>query len=193
MNGFDEAAFLQDYAKHPDKAFRQLMDGFRDRVFLFCLRVAPGRSEAEDLAQETFIRIWKGLPRFRSESSLSTWIYHIAWNVCASFLERKGHSDEFTPITEEEVEGKEMHFNVSHIDSGIKQFENQQFISTIFKSLPAGQRLTLTLYYLQEQSYEEIAKVTGWPLGTVKATLHRAKEKMRQLAYEELRMTESAA
>lgn len=188
MSSFDEAAFLREWPIRPERAFRQLMDAFRDRVFVFCLRVAPGRAEAEDLAQEVFIRAWKGLERFRGESSLSTWIYHIAWNVCASYIERKGHAEEMTPFTEEEAEGRETPLQLSTDDPGFKQFENRQFLESLFSSLPAAQRLALTLYYLQEQSYEEIADVTGWPLGTVKATLHRAKERMKRLALEEMRL-----
>jgi RNA polymerase sigma-70 factor, ECF subfamily len=188
MSTFDEAAFLREWPTRPELAFRQLMDGFRDRIFLFCLRVAPGRSEAEDLAQEVFIRAWKGLARFRGDSSLSTWMYHIAWNVCATYIERKGHAVDLVPFTEEDSEGRETSLELSTDDPGFKQFESRQFLETLFGSLPTAQRMALTLFYLQEQSYEEIAAVTGWPLGTVKATLHRAKERIKQLAFKEMRM-----
>jgi RNA polymerase sigma-70 factor (ECF subfamily) len=161
------------------------MDGFKDRVFLLCLKVAPGRSEAEDLAQEAFIRVWRGLQSFRRDSSLSTWIYHIVWNVCASYLERKGRASDFTPYREEDGDDEEAHYTAPVDDEAYRTFENRQFIATLMKVLPPAQKLVLTLYYLEEQSYQEIMAVTGWPMGTVKATLHRAKERVRAAAFRE--------
>ncbi len=186
MGTFNETEFLRDYRKNPDRAFRQLMDGFRDRVHLFCLRAAPNRDDAEDLAQEVFIRVWKGLGRFRGDSSLATWIYRIAWNVCASYLEKKGRSPELTTYMEEGEEDTEPRLVASSVDAGMKQFEDRQFLEYLFESLPEAHKLVLTLYYMQELTYEEIAAVTDWPMGTVKANLHRAKAKLRTAAMEEL-------
>jgi len=188
MGVFDERQFLEDYRLHPESAFRQLMDAFRDRVYLLCLRAAGQRQPAEDLAQETFIRIWKGLAQFRGESSLATWIYHITWNVCASFIDKKSSAQGMPSVDDEDAEGREMDMNLSIYDANIKTFENRQFISTLLAKLPAPQQLVLTLFYLQELTYEEMSSVTGWPLGTVKATLHRAKDRMRALAFKELQI-----
>ena len=185
MANFDEAVFLLEFKRRPEYAFKMLMAGFRDRVYILCLRVSPGPSEAEDLAQEAFLRIWRGLNSFRGDSALSTWIYHIVWNVCASYLEKKGKSSEFVPYREEDGDDEEPHYTVSMDDEGFKRFEDRQYISRLFQALSPSHRMILTLFYLEEQSYKEIANVTGWPMGTVKATLHRAKERMRQIAFAE--------
>ena len=182
---FDEVNFISEFQRRPEHAFKMLMAGFRDRVFTLCLRVTPGPAEAEDLAQESFLRVWKGLANFRGESSLSTWIYHIVWNVCASHLERKGRSLDTTPYREEDGDEGEPHFSVSTEDEAYKSFEDRQFIGKLFDGLSASHKMVLTLFYLEEQSYEEIATVTGWPMGTVKATLHRAKDRLRTLAFAE--------
>ncbi len=150
MGLFDENAFLRDYHLRPDRAFRQMMDEYRDRVFLFCRRVTKDAMDAEDLAQEVFVRAWKGLPRFRGESSLTTWIYRIAWNVCATHLSQKGKGPELTPYSEtEEDDDKPQGVHLGEEDHQVTGFENQQFLSTLFNRLPASQRLVLTLYYLQ--------------------------------------------
>ncbi len=162
------------------------MDHFRDRVFLMCLRVAPGHAEAEDLAQESFIRVWRGLESFRGDSALSTWIYHIVWNVCASYLEKKGRASDFIPYREEDEEDDGFFSYSAPIDDqAFKNFENRQFITALLARLAPAQQMILTLYYLEEQSYQEIADVVGWPMGTVKANLHRAKERLRALAFKE--------
>jgi len=185
VTDFDEASFLREYRQRPELAFRMLMASFRDRVFMLCLRVVPGPAEAEDLAQEAFLRIWRGLSTFRGESSLSTWIYHIVWNVCASHLERKGRKLDTTPYSEEDGDDGEIHYSAAIDDEAFKRFEDQQYIGKLFEKLTTSHRMVLTLFYLEEQTYEEITAVTGWPMGTVKATLHRAKERMRQMAFEE--------
>lgn len=183
---FKEKVFLKLYKKHPEKAFRMLMDEFRERVFLFVRRVAKSDMDAEDAAQEVFIRTWKGLASFRGDSSLTTWIYRIAWNVSASYLGRTGRSLEMVPYSENDNDTEEqMTFAAGSNDKGFSQFETSQFLERMFNQIPASHRLVLTLYYMQELSYNEISGITGWPMGTVKATLHRAKYKLRLAALTE--------
>jgi len=184
---FDEKAFLADYRSNPQRAFRALMDGFKERVHIFCARASSRREDAEDLTQEVFIRAWRGLESFRGESSLSTWIYRIAWNVCASHLERKGNAPEVSSYSEvDDADDDEPRHIVPVEDLEFRNFENRQFLDVLFQRIPAQHKLVLTMYYLQELSYDEIGAVTGWPLGTVKATLHRAKANLRIQALAEL-------
>ena len=187
MTQLDENAFLRLYKVKPDRAFQMLMDAFRDRVYLFCLRAASNRNDAQDLAQETFIRVWKGLDSFRGDSSLATWIYRIAWNVCASHLQRKSGAPELVGYEEHPDEDESLRPVISAEDTGFRDVENRQFLETIFQKIPASHKLVLTLYYLQEQTYEEISAVTGWPIGSVKATLHRAKARLREAALTEMK------
>ena len=166
MAEFNEREFLQAYRAQPHRAFGMLMAAFRDRIFLFCLRAA-NRTDAEDLAQEVFIRVWKGLETFRADSSLSTWIYRIAWNVCATHLDRKGSAPETVTYEEQERDdGDEENprFGLGADDPAFKGFESRQLLETLFKKIPAAHQLVLTLYYLQEQTYEEISAITGWPV-----------------------------
>jgi len=175
--------FLEAYREAPEDAFQQLMNEFKERVYLFCHRACYSPEDAQDLAQEVFIRAWKGLPRFRGHSSISTWLYRIAWNVCAGYLERKKRSVELVPIKEdcdEPAAGDGI--SLTFKDPQAERLENAEFVRGVLRSLPAAQQLVLTLYYVEEQSYEEMASVTGWPMGTVKATLHRGRNSLRALA-----------
>lgn len=181
MERFDENRFYEAYTADPQRAFVMLMDGFRDKVIVLCHRVSRTNEVAEELAQDVFIRAWKGLPKFRRESSLSTWIYHITWNVCASHIEQKKTQTISASYDEiEEEDSPSFRFAVD--DPEVDRFEKRQYLDKLFNLLPFQHKIVLTLYYYQEQSYEEISKITGWPLGTVKATLHRAKSALRTAA-----------
>ncbi len=184
---FDEKAFLRNFKTNPELAFRQLMNEYRDRMFLFCRKVSKDNMGAEDLAQEVFIRTWKGLAKFRGDSSLTTWIYRIAWNVCATHLNKKGK----TPLMASYAENSDDEVGVFDVHLGeddhlVSNFEDRQFLEVLFERLPASQKMVLSLYYLQGQTYDEIASIANLPLGTVKATLHRAKAKLRVEAEAEL-------
>ncbi len=186
MSNFNEDQFFQDYNDRPQEAFRQMMDEFRDRVFVTCVRATSHRQDAEDLTQDVFIRVWKGLSNFQRKSSLNTWVYHIAWNVCASYLKKKGNALTTTPYSEIDDEEDVPFIQLSMNDPNMDTFEKKQFLAKLFKSIPENQQLVLTLFYLQEQTYDEIATITGWPIGTVKATIHRAKAGLRTAAVAEM-------
>ena len=189
MEQFEDRRFLREYSRHPERAFSILMKEFRDRVFIFCRRASSTDMDAEDLAQEVFIRVWKGLTKFRGDSSLTTWIYRIAWNVCASHLGKKGRVPDMMSYTEnEEDDDQSVSIRIGTDNQDVYNFENRQLISTLFNSITATHRLVLTLYYLQELSYEEISTITELPMGTVKATLHRAKTSLRKAALSEMKV-----
>lgn len=188
MGNFDEQQFLRDYHANPQAAFRQLMDGYRNQIYLFCLRTVSRREDAEDIAQEVFIRAWKGLESFRGDSSLNTWIYRIAWNVCATFIEKKGRLPGMTSYEETSEEDGLSIPQIPTDEAGYGNFEDGQFLETIMHRIPEDYRLVVTMYYLQELSYEEICDVTGWTMSKVKVTLHRSKTKLRELALAEMRV-----
>ncbi|MDP8239026.1 MAG: RNA polymerase sigma factor [Candidatus Hatepunaea meridiana] len=185
MSDFNQKEFLRNYRHNPHRAFTQLMSEYRNRVYAFCLRVSSRREDAEDLAQEVFIRSWKGLDRFRGDSSLTTWIYRIAWNVCASHLDKKGRAKDMLSYQESDCDDEEESigsYQSSQDDVGFKFVEDTQLLEVLFERIPEAHKLILTMYYLQELTYEEIAEVTGRPMGSVKATLHRAKANLREAA-----------
>ena len=175
------------YARGDERAFETIVSRYSQRLFRFARRFLGDAQMAEDVVQEAFLRVHLHAGRYKyGVARFSTWIYRIAWNVCASYLEKKGRSLELTPYMEQEGEEGEPRLVISDKDVRIDQFEKRQFIEELFNSLPASQRMVMTLYYFQEQTYEEISDVTSWPMGTVKATLHRAKTRLRPAAFEEM-------
>ncbi|MCF7810413.1 RNA polymerase sigma factor [bacterium] len=179
MGVFDEKQFLNDYRSNPQAAFRQLMNEYRDKIFTFCLRAIPRRQDAEDLTQEVFIRTWKGLENFRGDSSLTTWIYRIAWNVCASAIDKSGRSLKMFSLESNDDDEDTKPYEIETEDIKFKNMEDKQFLEVLFERIPESHKMILTMYYLQEMTYDEISTATGMPMGSVKATLFRAKASLK--------------
>ena len=160
-------------------AFEELVDQFKHLVFALIARTIPDRSRAEDLAQDVFLRIHRGLPYFRGEARLSTWIYRIVINVCSQ--ERN----------EQHARGATMHMSLddpdshmtppSTVDRRFSDFELRDRLEKAILQLAPQYRLLIAGHYLQGLQYEHLAEAMNLPLGTVKTQLHRAKRQLREL------------
>lgn len=160
---------------NPEKGFRMLVEKFQQQMYWHIRRMVVGHEDAEDVLQETFIRIFRYLDDFRSESSLSTWIYRITTNECIRFLNRKKEQAISTEEVQEELMNKLM-------ASEYVDYENAmtvKFQQAVLK-LPEKQRLVFNLRYYDELSYEEISQITDSKVETLKANYHFAKEKIKE-------------
>jgi RNA polymerase sigma-70 factor (ECF subfamily) len=171
-------------AQQGDKAaFEALVNRHAGPVYNLALRLLRHPEEAEDLAQEAFLRAWRGLARFRGDSQFSTWLYRIVLNLCYSHLPRLKH--ELAILTPDE-EALHLPDGRPEVGAGLLSAELNAVLHGAIEALPAGYRLLITLRHLQEMSYNEIAEVTGLPLGTVKTGIFRARQMLRSAleAYE---------
>ena len=162
-------------------AFEALVVHHARYVYNLALRTVQDPQEAEDIAQESFIRAWRGLPRFRGEAKFSTWIYRIVTNLCYNRL--PGIKRQMLEITLEE-EALQLPDPDQEADAGLLDEETRQQLYQAVDQLPEGYRLLIALRYSQGLSYKDIAEVTEMPLGTVKTGLYRAhrqlEERLRQ-------------
>jgi len=154
-------------------AFEELVDHFKNLVFALISRSVSDRSRAEDVAQDVFLRIHRGLPYFRGEARLSTWIYRIVINVCS----------------QEKVPGASVSLDDPHsgvpaaasVDRRFSDFELHDRLEKAIHQLPPHYRVIIAGHYLQGLQYEDLAEALNLPLGTVKTQLHRAKRQLRHL------------
>lgn len=168
-------------------AFERLVVEHQAYAYHLAYRVLGNEQEAEDTAQEAFVRAWQSLPKFRSQARFGTWLYRIVTNLCYNRLPRLRR--ELSAIGEEEIADRadgrqEMPYE------GLEDAERRAWLHRQIDALPESYRLLLTLRYQSDLSYEEITAVTGLPMGTVKTGLFRAKERLRSAvsAYEEERV-----
>jgi RNA polymerase sigma-70 factor (ECF subfamily) len=154
-----------------NQAFERLLDEYRDKVFRLAWSLLGDESAAEDAAQEIFLKIWKALPDFRGESSVSTWIYAIARNTCLT--RRRIAADRRTYSLDEA--------NAAEIPSPDPPAASDTDLRAAIGRLPAKYARVLVLFYLEDRSYQQVALALGLPMGTVKTFLHRAKKELALL------------
>lgn len=148
-------------------------------VYNLALRTVGNPSEAEDVAQEAFVRAWQALPNFRGGSALRTWLYRIVINLCINRFPRLRR--ELSELTETEVGSLPETARLDHNPALRSELrERRAWLRREIERLPDSQRLLISLRYQDKLSYEEIANLVGLPLGTVKTGLFRAKERLRQ-------------
>ena len=161
-----------------ERAFQELVDRYKDLVFALIARTVQDRSRAEDLAQEVFLRVHRGLPYFRGEARLSTWIYRIVANVC---LQDHGRAPKTAPLDDEHGSA------LAVADRQFTDLEVRDRLEKAIARLPANYRLLVAAHYLRGVQYEELAEALQLPLGTVKTQLYRAKQQLRRLLETDLR------
>jgi RNA polymerase sigma-70 factor (ECF subfamily) len=153
-------------------AFNELVDRYKDRLMNVIGRMLLSRDDAEDVVQETFVRVYQHRQSFNFQHCFSTWIYTIGLNLARNEL-RKRKKFKFYDITE--MKGNEAEFAVEmKLPSRLPQVLN-----AAIKGLPEKYRTAFVLRDIQEQPYEEVAKILSIPLGTVKSRVNRARMMLR--------------
>ncbi len=156
-------------------AFELLLERFKDKVFRLAFSMMHNETQAEDVAQDVFVKIWKALPGYHGGASLSTWIYTITRNTCLTEL-KKRVTRPTVSLHEPEIEAAAD--RIPSLQSAGPEPGAEMDVATLLAELPEKYRQVITLFYLEQKAYDEIARMLGLPLGTVKTLLFRAKREM---------------
>jgi len=183
----DDRVLVRRAQQGDQAAFAELVTRHQRYVYNLAYRLLRETGEAEDLAQEAFLRVWRGLGNFRGEARFTTWLYRIVTNLCYNRL---------ASLRRQLLDAGEGGVDALALPSDgdppavVEVAERRAFLHRQIVALPDKYRLVITLFYLQEFSYQEIAQVLDLPLGTVKTHLFRARERLkRQLQGSEERVT----
>ena len=182
-----EERFIERLVSHDERAFNELVQAYEQRVFRLVLRMLGRRDEAEDMAQEVFVQVFKAIGTFRGDSKLGTWIYRIAVNLCKNrikYLSRRHSSDEeeLEPIAERSALDDKKSSTVgetSRPDQVVEGYQIEKVVQECMASIDPDFREVLVLRDVEDLSYEELCEVTGLPDGTVKSRLHRARAMLK--------------
>lgn len=158
-------------------AFALLLPRYRNKVFRLTFSMLRNQALAEDVTQDIFLRIWRALPGYGAQASLSTWIYAISRNACLSELRKK------RPTVS--IDGDDdYHPEVAALAAPDPDDTATVSVTQMLEQLPERYRQAVILFYMEDKSYEQTAASLGLPLGTVKALLHRARKRLIDLTRE---------
>ena len=179
----DDQIIINQILEGDTNAFSVLVDRYKDLVFTLAIRMVKNREEAEEVSQDTFIKVYKSLNKFKGNSKLSTWIYKVAYNTCLDRL--KKIKREYNVVTIDEY----TEHQVKTLDNALDQMEAQEHkdkIQHCLHMLPSDDSFLLTLYYFEELSLEEISKVVNLTANNVKVKLFRSRKKLTTILKEQL-------
>ena len=163
-----------------DQALEVLVRNYRREIYDLCVRISGNATEAEDLAQETFIKAYENLGKFRGEASPKTWLYRIAFNQCVSF-KRKMKRWRMTRVDDEnDIFETEIALSVESSELALERKDLAEQAFGELKNLPVRQRTAVILRMVKELSYAEIARIMGISVGGAKANVHQGIRKLRE-------------
>lgn len=173
---FDEKEVIPKILKGNLTAFDLLVKQYERLVFHVCFKLLNNNDDVQDVCQEVFIKVFKNLKTFKYQSKLSTWIARIAYLTALNYL-KKNKRDGFDAYPED-VEN--YHFTLDDPEHELISKDVNRYLSQLIASLPHQYRLALTLFHLEEFSYQEIEEITAWPEGTIKSYLFRGRKLLKE-------------
>ena len=186
LSGLSDPAVVEQARKGSEAAYRELLTRYERPVFSLIFRMVRDRETAEDLAQETFIKVLNNLDRYSPEFKFSSWLFKIANNLTIDHLRRRRVdtiSIEGAPdaVTAESAKATSISV-VSANESPLEELESRELGTAIERAigtLRPEYRACIMLRHVEDKSYEEIAEIVKLPLGTVKTYIHRARHELR--------------
>jgi RNA polymerase sigma-70 factor (ECF subfamily) len=156
-----------------EQVFKEIFQANSKKIYHLCFGYTGDDASANDLLQETFLKVWQNLDKFRNQAMISTWIYRIAVNTCLTYLkkEKRQAKDELTPNM------------IENTEEGLADKEKQEQIKTLYtciSKLDENERIIITLV-MDEIPYPEIAEISGISEGNLRVKIHRIKHKLTEL------------
>ncbi|HEY8398217.1 MAG TPA: sigma-70 family RNA polymerase sigma factor [Flavihumibacter sp.] len=175
--GYPDIEIIQQVRSGNQQAYSQLVTRYQNFVFTIVLRYVTNREDAEELAQDVFIKAYKSLADFRGESKFSTWLYTITTTSCISFLRKK-------KLEVHSLDNEKVMAHAEQVQTGMRadQIEAKSRLAMVNKAialLSPEDAQVITLFYKGEQSLEEIAQIMGMETNAVKVRLHRARQRLK--------------
>ena len=183
-----ETEIIQNLQQGNEQAFKQLVENYQRLVVNTCFGMVHNTEDAEDIAQEVFIEVFRSIHKFRADAKISTWLYRIAVNRSLNFIRDNKKSRWFQSF-EDSVQDKNrelQNITSSKADQPEFQLENKQraiLLHEAIDSLAQNQKVAFTLSKYEDLSYQEISEVMDLSVSSVESLLHRAKKNLQKKLY----------
>jgi len=178
QTGPNDNSIISRVLQGEQQAYADLVKRYQNFVFSICLRYAPAREDAEEIAQDVFVKAYRSLADFRGDARFSTWLYTIVHTSCLSFLRKK--RPDIKSLDDDRVFAA-----ADTLDSGLRANQVEQksriaMVNQAIRLLGPDDAKVITLFYKGEQSLEEIGLIMGMEPNTIKVKLHRARQRLRE-------------
>ncbi len=164
-------------------SFTPLVEGYKDMVYSICIKITSDAELAEEVAQDTFVKAYQGLAKFKGKSKFSTWLYQIAYFTAINAIRKKGL------VRNDLKDANNIEADENSLDN-LESKEKTEMINKALEQLKPEDRGLITLYYLEELTIDEVSKIARLSISNVKVKIHRARKKLygilNQLPQEEL-------
>jgi RNA polymerase sigma-70 factor (ECF subfamily) len=177
-----EAGLIKRCLAGDEKAYRELVELYQPRIHSLALRMLRRAEDAQDVTQETFVRMFRALDRYDPQRPFAAWLFSIASRLAIDHIRRRKHQP--IPLTQRDRDDEE--YTIEIEDPGLRpeefasRSEEERRTRALIDSLPPHYRIVVLLRHQQDLSYEEIAEALHLPLGTVKARIHRARALLKE-------------
>jgi RNA polymerase sigma-70 factor (ECF subfamily) len=183
MDKTEDLYYIEAVRKGNAQAFSVLVEKYQKLVYTLALKLLKKPEDAEEMAQDTFVKAFQKLDSYEGKSKFSTWLYSITYNACVSELRKRRiefKSLDDTRITEQD----EMKMHDYYRE--VKKEDQERYLNLALEKLPEDDQVLVTLYYYESQSMDEISMITGLTVSNIKVKIHRARKKMYEFLHEML-------
>jgi RNA polymerase sigma-70 factor (ECF subfamily) len=156
-------------------AFKKIIEKYQERLYWHIRKIVITHEDSDDILQNTFIKVWKGLDQFREDSKLYTWLYRIATNESLTFLKQK-RKRQYVPFLDVETHL----INKMESDEYFNGDQIQKKLQKAILKLPEKQRLVFNMKYFEEMKYEDMSEILDTSVGALKASFHHAVKKIEK-------------
>ncbi|OSY88223.1 RNA polymerase [Tenacibaculum holothuriorum] len=171
----NDQLYIEKILKGNTNAYATLVDKYKVMVYTLAFKMVQNKEEAEEVSQDTFIKVYKNLSKFKGESKFSTWVYKIAYRTCLDALKKR--KNKYNTDTIDEVTINKIKTTEGILES-IEKKERAVVIKQCMQDLPEDERTILWMFYFDELSLKEIINVTDFSEANVKVKLHRARKRL---------------
>jgi len=180
----NEVELIQGLRKGDEAAFKFLVDNYQDRVYNTAISIVQNAEDAEDVAQEVFIQVFRSIHSFKAESKLSTWIYRITTTRALDHLRSRKSKKRFGFLQRLFGDNNEALYEIpdfNHPGVAMDRKENAARLFKAIDNLPENQKIAFTLHKLENLSYQEIGEIMKTSVAAVESMMHRAKQNLRKM------------
>ena len=184
----NENELIQGLKSGDEASFKYLVENYKDRIFNTAIGIVQNAEDAEDVAQEVFIQVYRSIHSFKGESKLSTWMYRIATTRSLDLLRSRKSKKRFGFMQRLFGEGNEPLYEIPDFNHPGVAMDRKETAAKLFKAiaqLPENQKAAFTLHKLEDLSYQEISEVMQTSVPAVESLMHRAKQNLRKILEKE--------